>query len=41
MEVRVEKGELFFDYTLEKGVSQSFNATILMQNMGIKINEVE
>jgi len=41
MEVRVENGELFFDYTLEKGVSQSFNATILMQNMGIKISEVD
>ena len=41
MEVRVENGELFFDYTLETGVSKSFNATILMKNMGIKINEVE
>jgi len=39
MEVRVENGELFFDYTLDKGVSQSFNATILMRNMGIKIEE--
>lgn len=39
MEVRVEKGKLFFDYTLDKGVSQSFNATILMRNMGIKIDE--
>jgi len=41
MEVRVENGELFFDYTLEKGVSQSFNATILMQNMGIRIDDIE
>ena len=41
MEVRVENGELFFDYTLEKGVSQSFNATILMQNMGIRISDLE
>ena len=40
MEVRVENGELFFDYTLEKGVSQSFNATILMQNMGIRISDL-
>jgi len=40
MEVRVEDGELFFDYTLEKGVSQSFNATILMQNMGIRIDDM-
>ena len=40
MEVRVENGELFFDYTLDKGVSQSFNATILMQNMGIKISDL-
>jgi len=41
MEVRVEDGKLFFDYTLEKGVSQSFNATILMQNMGIRIDDIE
>jgi len=40
MEVRVENGELFFDYTLDKGVSKSFNATILMQNMGIKIDDI-
>jgi len=40
MEVRVENGELFFDYTLEKGISQSFNATILMQNMGIRIDDI-
>ena len=38
MEVRVEKDELIFDYKLEKGVSQSFNATHLMRNMGIKIS---
>lgn len=41
MEVRVENGKLFFDYTLEKGVSQSFNATILMQRMGIRIDDIE
>ncbi len=38
MEVRVEKNELIFDYKLEQGVSQSFNATHLMRNMGIKIS---
>jgi len=37
MEVAVEKGKLRFDYTLEKGVSKSFNATILMKEMGINI----
>ncbi|MEM1124418.1 MAG: hypothetical protein AAGJ18_28525, partial [Bacteroidota bacterium] len=31
MEVAVEGGQLRFDYTIEKGVSQSFNATILMK----------
>ncbi len=39
MEVEVEKGELIFDYKLEKGVSKSFNATHLMRRMGIKIDE--
>ncbi len=37
MEVEIENGELDFDYKLKKGVSQSFNATLLMQNMGIEI----
>lgn len=37
MEVEVNKDELVFDYTVKKGVSQSFNATHLMRNMGIKI----
>jgi len=37
MEVAVEDGKLRFDYTLEKGVSKSFNATILMKEMGINI----
>ena len=37
MEVEIKDGKLFFDYTLKKGVSESFNATLLMQNMGIKI----
>ena len=37
MEVRVDDGELIFDYTLAPGVSQSFNATLLMKRMGIRI----
>ncbi|MEO0337945.1 MAG: DNA mismatch repair protein MutS [Bacteroidota bacterium] len=39
MEVQIENGQLHFDYLLKKGVSQSFNATLLMQNMGIKIDQ--
>jgi len=39
MEVAIRDGELFFDYKLDKGVSQSFNATLLMKNMGIRIEE--
>lgn len=37
MEVQVEHDELVFNYKLEKGVSQSFNATHLMRNMGIRV----
>ncbi|MEN0048186.1 MAG: hypothetical protein AAF806_14085 [Bacteroidota bacterium] len=37
IEVEIEDGKLHFDYKLKKGVSQSFNATILMQQMGIKV----
>ena len=37
MEVAVENGQLEFNYKLEKGVSKSFNATILMKEMGINI----
>jgi len=37
MEVEVENDKLTFDYKIKKGVSQSFNATALMRNMGIKI----
>ncbi len=37
MEVEIRDGELFFDYLLKKGVSKSFNATLLMRNMGIRI----
>ncbi|MEM1319904.1 MAG: hypothetical protein AAGG75_06575 [Bacteroidota bacterium] len=39
MEVEIRDGELDFDYKLKKGVSKSFNATLLMKNMGIKIEE--
>ncbi|MEM8527423.1 MAG: hypothetical protein AAGG68_22470 [Bacteroidota bacterium] len=38
IEVEIEDGKLHFDYKLKKGVSQSFNATILMQQMGIQVN---
>lgn len=37
IEVDIKDGQLFFDYKLKKGVSQSFNATLLMQQMGIKV----
>lgn len=39
MEVAIEEDQLFFDYQLKKGVSKSFNATVLMRNMGIKIED--
>lgn len=39
MEVEIENGQLFFDYKLKKGVSQSFNATVLMQQMGIGVSD--
>lgn len=39
IEVQIEDGQLHFDYKLKKGVSQSFNATLLMQRMGIRIEE--
>lgn len=39
MEVAVADGKLDFDYTIKKGVSKSFNATLLMKNMGIRIGE--
>ncbi|MCB0637893.1 MAG: hypothetical protein KDC54_14795 [Lewinella sp.] len=38
IEVAIRDGQLYFDYTLQRGVSQSFNATLLMQRMGIKID---
>ena len=39
IEVEIENGQLHFDYKLKKGVSQSFNATLLMKQMGIKIED--
>lgn len=39
MEVEIKNNELFFDYKLKKGVSKSFNATLLMKQMGIRIEE--
>ena len=39
IEVEVKNEKLFFDYKIKKGVSQSFNATLLMKNMGIRIEE--
>lgn len=37
IEVDIQNNELYFDYKIKRGVSQSFNATLLMQKMGIKI----
>ncbi|MGK0363497.1 MAG: DNA mismatch repair ATPase MutS [Saprospiraceae bacterium] len=37
IEVQIHDGKLFFDYKVKPGVSESFNATILMQQMGIRI----
>lgn len=39
IEVEIRDGKLFFDYTVKRGVSRSFNATLLMQEMGIRIEE--
>lgn len=41
MEVAIAGQDLHFDYKLKKGVSQSFNATLLMQQMGIRIEETQ
>jgi hypothetical protein len=35
MEVDIQGEELHFDYTLKKGISQSFNATLLMKGLGL------
>ena len=40
IEVDIEDGKLFFDYKVKKGICRSFNASILMREMGIKIGEV-
>ncbi|MDP4709804.1 MAG: hypothetical protein NWS63_01295 [Saprospiraceae bacterium] len=37
MEVTIEDGKLSFDYKIKKGISKSFNATLLMREMGIRI----
>lgn len=37
MEVEIQDDKLFFDYKLKKGISKSFNATLLMRRMGIRI----
>ncbi len=37
IEVDIKDEQLFFDYKLKKGVSKSFNATVLMRSMGIKV----
>lgn len=34
-EIRILNNELFFDYTLSNGVTQTMNATFLMKKMGI------
>lgn len=41
IEVAIKEGILDFDYKLKKGVSESFNATLLMKQMGIRIEEGE
>ncbi|MFK7934984.1 MAG: hypothetical protein AB8G22_15850 [Saprospiraceae bacterium] len=40
IEVTIRDGKLDFDYKIKKGVSESFNATLLMQQMGIRIEEL-
>lgn len=37
MEVEIQDGQLFFDYKIKPGVSKSFNATLLMRQMGIEV----
>jgi len=37
IEVDIRDGKLFFDYKIKPGVSQSFNATQLMRDMGINV----
>lgn len=40
IEVTIRGDKLDFDYKVKKGVSESFNATLLMQQMGIRIGEL-
>jgi hypothetical protein len=39
MEVEIDGKELHFPYRLERGVTESFNASILMERMGIEFEE--
>ena len=41
MEVGIDGDRLTFDYRVEKGVSESFNATVLMRQMGIRIDPAD
>jgi ABC-type multidrug transport system fused ATPase/permease subunit len=36
-DVQIDGPELYFDYTLKKGICQSFNAAILMKKIGIEL----
>ena len=38
-DVSVKQGELFFDYTLKPGICRSLNASILMEKIGLKLEE--
>lgn len=37
-ESALQNGELYFDYKIHKGVTESFNASILMHKMGIEVD---
>lgn len=38
-ESHLQEGELKFDYKIHKGVTESFNASVLMQKMGINVDK--
>ena len=38
-DVVIDNGQLEFDYTIKRGICQSFNATILMKQMGIDMED--
>jgi DNA mismatch repair ATPase MutS len=38
-ESEIRDGELFFDYKIKKGVTESFNASLLMEKIGIEMVE--